>query len=145
MNNLRGRGEDFLFSAVRQNGHETLETTDSKSLHRHNHLLLRVTVLLCNRNVCACLSSICAGICFILCSLCVCQRWVSTHFKCYFYLNTRRGLRRQPIIVCMVCVVVPANFRRYILIIVIKTTSKDGCQIDGMYVLTSRINECPLF
>ncbi len=125
-----------------QNCYETHKTTGSESLLRHNHLLLRMTVLLCNRNVCACLSSICGGICFILCSLSVCQRLALTQFKCYFYLNTQRELGRKPISVCKGCLVISANFRWQIVIIFIKTASKDDCQIDGTYVFALRINDC---
>lgn len=101
-----------------------------------------MTVLLCNRNVCACLSSICDGICFVLCSVSVCQYLASTHFKCYFYLNTKWGLARRPISVCKVCLVLSASFRWQI--IFIKTAHKDDCQTHDRCVLAPIINDCPL-
>lgn len=79
----------FSFSCSQTDAQSHHETTSSESLLRPNHSVLGVTVLLCNRNVCACLSSICGSICFILCSLSVCQHLATTHFKCYFYLNTQ--------------------------------------------------------
>lgn len=145
MNDIMGCGEDFLFSTVRQTYRSAMKppkTAASESLLCHNHLLLWMTVLLCNRNVCACLSSICGGICFILCSVSVCQHLASTHFKCYFYLNTKRGLARWPISVCKVCLVLSASFRWQI--IFIKTAHKDDCQTHDRCVLAPIINDCPL-
>lgn len=78
----------------------------SKLCHiRNYHLALKVTVLLCNRNVCACLSPICEGICFILCSLCFSpfvsvfrSLWMfgihTLPFKFHINLNAQPGCTR---------------------------------------------------
>lgn len=84
----------FQNEADAQSHHETPETTGSESLLRHNHLLLRVTVLLCNRNVCACLSSICGGICFILCSLLCLPTFGIDSFQMLFLSEHTTRIRR---------------------------------------------------
>lgn len=74
--------------------HETHKTTGTESLlsQHNNQLPLRVTVLLCKRNVCACLSSICGGICFIFSlSLCLCLSvCVSVSQMLFLSEHTRR-------------------------------------------------------
>lgn len=100
------KGGDFSYWHQCLEFHESQKRTGTDFLLQHkrnNPSLLRMTVLLCNRNVCICLPSICGDICFISSLLSV---WASTHFKCCFYVSTQCVWGRQPISVCEVCLAV---------------------------------------
>lgn len=99
----RHKGLQRRFSILRrkteiQNGHEAPKATGSESPLCHIHLLLWMTVLLWNRNVCLFILHLWRHLFHIVLSLFlfVCQHLASTHFKWYFSVNTKQGLTRQP-------------------------------------------------
>lgn len=113
----RHKGLQRRFSILRnkteiQNGHEAPKATGSESPLCHIHLLLWMTVLLWNRNVCLFILHLWRHLFHIVLSLLlfVCQHLASTHFKWYFSMNTKQGLTRQPSSVRKVCLLLSASF-----------------------------------
>lgn len=126
MNHLKGCCEDFLFSTVRQMYRKAMKPLRQQTLNPY----FATIIYCCEWQFCFVTEmyvlvyppSVLASVSYCALSLSVCQGLASTHFKCYFYPNTQRGLWRLPFSVHKVCLVISANFRWWILIIIIITT-----------------------